>query len=113
MSNQQLATNEQRNDDYREPESSSRMLNSKELNESSQKKGIKKAEEEENQDNNNDINKFNIEKDYLPLDECTAMNLGPERIYQKCFVCRICSPKKITTFASFVILNVIKNVEVY
>ena len=93
MSNQQLTTNEQRNDDYREPESSSRMFNSKDFNESSQKKDIKKAQEEENQDNNNDINKFNIEKDYLPLDECTAINLGPERIYQKCFVCRICNPK--------------------
>ena len=94
MSNQQLTTNEQKVDDYREPESSSRMLNSKELNESSQNKGIKIAEEEENKDNNNNnnINKFNIE-DYLPLDECTAMNLGPERIYQKCFICRICSPK--------------------
>ena len=88
-----MTTNEQRNDDYREPESSSRMINSKDLNESSQKKGIKKPKEEENQDNNNEINKFSIEKDYLPLDECTAMNLGPERIYQKCFICRICSPK--------------------
>ena len=57
MSNQQLTTNEQRNDDYREPESSSRMFNAKDFNESSQKKDIKKAQEEENQDNNNDINK--------------------------------------------------------
>ena len=78
----------QHNDYNKEPESASRMLPSDELNNSpsNQNKGneIPKKEEE----------KFIIEEEYLNLDECTAINLGPEKIYQKCFVCSICNPKK-------------------
>jgi len=38
--------------------------------------------------------KFDIELSYLKLEECTAMTLGNEKIYQKCFICPICNPKK-------------------
>ena len=38
--------------------------------------------------------KFVIELSYLKLEECTAMTLGNEKIYQKCFICPICNPKK-------------------
>ena len=38
--------------------------------------------------------KFIIESAYLKMEECTAMTLGKEKIYQKCFICPICNPKK-------------------
>ena len=49
---------------------------------------------ENNNQKKKDDNRFIIEEDYSKFDECTAMNLGPEHIFQKCYVCSICSPKK-------------------
>ena len=52
--------------------------------------------------NNNDMpqNYFysngydNQKKEDDDENECTAKNLGPEHIFQKCYVCSICTPKK-------------------
>ena len=58
-----------------------------------EKKDLKKIKEQEE--------KFIIEADYLKKDECTAMTLGNEKIYQKCFICPICNPKKNNYICKF------------
>ena len=71
--------------DMNNKESSSReIIKDKEF--PKEKKNQKKIIEEEG--------KFIIESVYLKLEECTAMTLGNEKIYQKCFICPICNPKK-------------------
>ena len=77
---------------YKEPESSSRMISSRELTES-QKNEEKKNKKSKKNDINNEEIKFIIEEEYLPFDECTAITLGPVTLFQKCFVCPYCSPK--------------------
>ena len=62
-------------------------------NEDKEKKEIKTKEPEDY--------KFIIEEEYLTLDECTAMTLGPETIYQKCFICPFCSSKKFHYICKF------------
>ena len=91
MSNPELITTEHNNEEEKEPESSSRMISSKE-NDDSQKNIDKKEKKEKKAKKEEE--KFIIEEEYLSLDECTAMNLGPEKINQKCFVCQFCNPKK-------------------
>ena len=108
MSNPELITTENNNDEEKEPESSSRMISSRELAESQKNAEDKKQKKNEK---NEEENKFIIEEEYLKLDECTAITLGPEKIFQKCFVCPFCNRKKIIIYANFVIINVIKNVE--
>ena len=77
-----------------EPESSSReRLKEEEPN----KETNKELTNEKIKDKEKDIKekeKFVIESSYLKLEECTAMTLGNEKIYQKCFICPICNPKK-------------------
>ena len=90
-SNPELITTEQ-NDDDKEPPSSSRMLSSKELDES--QKNDEKKLTIKNKINKEEEPKFIIEEDYLTLDECTAMTLGPVTINQKCYICQYCNPKK-------------------
>ena len=51
------------------------------------------SNENDNQKKKDD-NRFILEEEYSKFDECTAMNLGPEHIFQKCYVCSICSTKK-------------------
>ena len=92
MSNPELITTENNNDEEKEPESSSRMISSKELDESKKKAEDKK--QKKNIKNEEEYNKFIIEEEYLTLEECTAMTLGPEKIFQKCFVCPFCNRKK-------------------
>ena len=59
-------------------------INKEDNNKTKEKKEKDKKEKE----------KFVIELSYLKLEECTAMTLGNEKIYQKCFICPICNPKK-------------------
>ena len=91
MSNPELITTENNNDEEKEPESSSRMISTRELAESQKNAEDKKQKKKEK---NEEEYKFIIEEEYLTLDECTAMTLGPETIFQKCFVCPFCNRKK-------------------
>ena len=70
------------------------------------KKPEKKKEEkkEENKEKEKE-DKFIIESAYLKMVECTAMTLGPEKIYQKCFICPICNPKKNNYICKFCYIN--------
>ena len=69
------------------PQSSSReILKEEQSKEKKKEKNIPKLKD--------DKDKFIIESAYLKLEECTAMTLGNEKIYQKCFICPICNPKK-------------------
>jgi len=54
----------------------------------------KTKENEKKEKDKKEKEKFDIELSYLKLEECTAMTLGNEKIYQKCFICPICNPKK-------------------
>ena len=99
MSSPELITT-QNNEEYKEPESSSRMLSSKELSESQKNEEKKEKKKKKNNINTEEI-KFIIEEEYLPLDECTAMTLGPVTLFQKCFVCPYCSPKNDQLICKF------------
>ena len=93
MSEPQLITTDNIIEDDREPESSSRMISSsKDITESQKNSETKKQKKIHKKDTED--YKFIIEEEYLTLDECTAMTLGPETIYQKCFICAFCNPKK-------------------
>ena len=81
MSNPELITTENNNDEEKEPESSSRMISTRELAEYQKNAEDKKQKKNEK---NEEEDKFIIEEEYLTLDECTAMTLGPETIFQKC-----------------------------
>jgi len=56
-----------------------------------------------------DENRFIIEEDYSKFDECTAMNLGPEHIFQKCYICSICSQKKNNYICKYCYYNCHQN----
>ena len=72
------------------PESSSReKLNDSEIQILKNNNKNKSDDEPQKEDN-----KFNIEEEYLKLEECTGLILGPIKIYQKCFICPLCTPKK-------------------
>ena len=100
MSEPHLITTENNIDDDKEPESSSRMISSPKDIDESQKINEAKREKKLHKKDLEDY-KFVIEDEYLSLDECTAMTLGPEAIYQKCFICPFCNPKKDHYFCKF------------
>ena len=52
-----------------------------------------------------DNNIFIIEEDYLKIEECTALTLGPVSINQKAFVCLYCSAKKDNYICKFCYYN--------
>ena len=88
MSNPDLITSDNNNDDDKDPASSSRMISSKDT------ESQKKNEDKKLKKNNEENDKFIIEEEYLPLDQCTAMTLGPIKLFQKCYICPFCNPKK-------------------
>ena len=85
--------------DDRMPQSSSRMLLSNDGKETNKKEEKKKKTRDKNIKEENNI--FIIEEDYLALDECTAMYLGPVSINQKCFICRYCSARRHNYICKF------------
>ena len=95
MSEPKLIENEMNN-----PESSSReRIIEQELNKDKTKE---KEKDKNNIENNKEqLDKFIIESSYLKLQECTAMTLGQIKIYQKCFICPICDPKKSNYICKF------------
>ena len=77
------------------PESSSReIIKNPEENKENKEENNNKEKGKENLSKEEDNNKFIIESNYLKIVECTAMVLGPEKIFQNCYVCPICNPKK-------------------
>ena len=82
------------------PESSSReIIQNPEHNQEIKSDNKDKEKEKEKASENKE--KFIIESNYLKLVECTAMVLGTEKIYQNCFVCPICNPKKNNFLCKF------------
>ena len=82
------------------PESSSReIIKNPEHNQEIKSDNKDKEKEKEKASENKE--KFIIESNYLKLVECTAMVLGTEKIYQNCFVCPICNPKKNNFLCKF------------
>ena len=92
MSNTEVIASDPNNEEEKEPESSSRMISSRELADSQNNQENKK--DKKNKKLIKEESKFIIEEEYLPLDECTALTLGPEKIIQKCFACQLCDNKK-------------------
>ena len=96
--NPELIT-EGQNDDDKERQSSSRMLSSKGLDDI--QKGNDKKLTNKNKIIDKEDTKFIIEEEYLTLDECTAMTLGPVSINQQCYICQYCNPKKESYICKF------------
>ena len=96
--NPELIT-EGQNDDDKERQSSSRMLSSKGLDDI--QKGNDKKLTNKNKIIDKEDTKFIIEEEYLTLDECTAMTLGPVCINQQCYICQYCNPKKESYICKF------------
>ena len=100
MSESNLITNEINN-----PESTSREKLKKPDKNDEEKKEENDKKEKENKEEKEKEDKFIIESSYLKMVECTAMTLGPEKLYQKCFICPICNPKKNNYICKFCYIN--------
>ena len=88
MTNPELIKFNNNNNNYDYEKASSKIFSLRDYKKSLNNKNT------QNNENNKIENSFIIEDEYLDLDECTAIDLGPEHIYQKCYICPICSPKK-------------------
>ena len=52
-----------------------------------------------------DTDNFLIKADQYLTKQCTSLTLGKEKIYQKCYICPICDPKRTQLYCSFCYFN--------